>query len=764
MVLDGQPANNMVTGDNPGAEEGDISQTLLNSFLHTLPVPVLLTKRDGSILSVNTVFSRLFGYTAHDIPTIARFTEVSCQDSGCSSQILQAVRSTPDPGSPYPGWNSPGSIPVTVAGGATCWMELSISQLQEYLIIIFIDMTFQRQTELTLRQKESQIHAIIDSNNSGIIFADKEGKILYSNQAFQQLIGYSKDEIKGRNLSDFTAREDRETERRYIEVISKGRSGPSLVEVRFQTRSGGEVWVSLTVSVIADSDEGDVRYVGIVQDVTGRIVSEQELQKIDADLKANLAELTRSQELLNEKNEELSRFFTVNLDLLCIANSEGYLVRINKAWETTLGYTEKELMERPYLDFVHPDDVERTREVMKRLSEQNEIIDFVNRYRRKDGRYVWIEWRSFPFGDVIYAAARDITDRKKVELELEKSRKALAEAQKMARIGSFRINVPELTSSWSEGMYYLHRRPHSLSPDSVDDYYSRVHPDDKEIFEELRRRASEEKGSIEDEMRVIRDDGVQIWVWVRAEAITSSAGEVIAFVGTMQDITERKMNELALKRVNEKLNLLSSINRHDVLNQLTALLGYLEISLEEATDPNQIRMIQREMVAAQQITRLIKFTKDYQDIGIQAPRWFELERLVQKSVHVFTMSGIELVTKVPDAWVYADALLEKVFYNLADNSIRHGETVTRITITGEETPDGYLIIYQDNGRGIDDADRKNLFTRGFGKNTGMGLFIIREILSITGISIIENGKEGEGVRFDILIPAESYRFSSSPAT
>lgn len=345
-------------------------------------------------------------------------------------------------------------------------------------------------------------------------------------------------------------------------------------------------------------------------------------------------------------------------------------------------------------------------------------------------------------------------------MELERSRKALAEAQKMARIGSFRINMPGLAVSWSEGMYFLHRRSPSLGPVPVKEYSLRIHPDEKKTFDEFVRRGMEETEPLEEEMRVLRDDGVYIWVWVRAEAIPGQSDQAVAFVGTMQDITERKMGEIALKRVNEKLNLLSSINRHDILNQLTALLGYLEISLEDATDPNQIRMIQREMISAQQITRLINFTKDYQDIGVKAPLWFDLERLIKKSVHVFTVSGVILETSVPDVQVFADALLEKVFYNLADNSIRHGETVNRITITGEETAEGYKVIYQDNGRGISDADRKNLFTRGFGKNTGMGLFIIREILSITGITIIENGKEGEGARFDILIPAEAFRYGS----
>nr|WP_320024618.1 PocR ligand-binding domain-containing protein [uncultured Acetobacterium sp.] len=118
--------------------------------------------------------------------------------------------------------------------------------------------------------------------------------------------------------------------------------------------------------------------------------------------------------------EELNNFFELNLDLLCIADTEGNFVKTNKSWEDILGYTCEELIKKKYLDFVHPDDLQATREVMARLNEQNPVVNFINRYRAKDGTYHWIEWSSRPQGKFVYAAARDITDRKKLEQRLEK--------------------------------------------------------------------------------------------------------------------------------------------------------------------------------------------------------------------------------------------------------------------------------------------------------------------------------------------------------
>lgn len=118
--------------------------------------------------------------------------------------------------------------------------------------------------------------------------------------------------------------------------------------------------------------------------------------------------------------EELNNFFELNLDFLCIADTEGNFIKTNKAWEDILGYTTEELARTKYLDFVHPDDILATQQVMAKLDEQNPVVNFINRYRAKDGTYHWIEWSSRPQGKLVYAAARDISDRKKLEQRLEK--------------------------------------------------------------------------------------------------------------------------------------------------------------------------------------------------------------------------------------------------------------------------------------------------------------------------------------------------------
>jgi PAS domain S-box-containing protein len=134
-----------------------------------------------------------------------------------------------------------------------------------------------------------------------------------------------------------------------------------------------------------------------------------------------------AEESLRQKTEELDQFFNVSLDLLGIANTNGYFLRLNPAWEKILGYTREELMAKRFLEFVHPEDLGRTQEAVSTLASQQKVIFFENRYRCKDGTYRWLQWNSAPAGNLIYAAARDITDRKRTEGELRQHQEHLEE-------------------------------------------------------------------------------------------------------------------------------------------------------------------------------------------------------------------------------------------------------------------------------------------------------------------------------------------------
>ena len=210
---------------------------------------------------------------------------------------------------------------------------------------------------------------------------------------------------------------------------------------------------------------------------------------------------------------------------------------------------------------------------------------------------------------------------------------------------------------------------------------------------------------------------------------------------------------------NKKLNLLSSITRHDIKNQLTALLMYIELTKMTVQDPGLEETIDKEEIVTNNILRQIEFTKTYEDIGVNTPLWQNVAELMSHILPSLEQTSVQISVSTGDLEVYADPLLLKVFENLIDNSLRHGEHVRHIAITCEKQDDGLALMYKDDGAGVLSKDKDRIFEKGFGKNTGLGLFLTREILSITGISITECGEYGSGVLFMIHVPEGCYRFN-----
>jgi len=227
------------------------------------------------------------------------------------------------------------------------------------------------------------------------------------------------------------------------------------------------------------------------------------------------------------------------------------------------------------------------------------------------------------------------------------------------------------------------------------------------------------------------------------------------------DIAERRKVESALETANKKLNLLSQITRHDISNRVFALLVDIDLAKEYAEDVRLKDALEKVELTSLSIQDQITFTKDYQEIGSQAPAWYTVATIVKHAAEQLDLQGVDMDVRLGNTDIFADAMIKKVFYNLIDNALRHGDHVTRIEFSTKDTADGLLIICQDNGVGVAPQDKTKIFAKGFGRDSGLGLFLIREILSITKISIHETGDYGKGARFEILIPKGDYRMAES---
>ncbi|MDE4908475.1 CBS domain-containing protein [Methanogenium marinum] len=292
---------------------------------------------------------------------------------------------------------------------------------------------------------------------------------------------------------------------------------------------------------------------------------------------------------------------------------------------------------------------------------------------------------------------------------------------------------------------------------------NRVHPDDFPAFHEIvESLVLGEEAIREGRFRIVVPGGGWRWVREMGKVIeTDSDGKAVFIAGVNIDITDLTNYQAAIHKANKKLNLLSSITRHDILNQVSIIMlagellemdGYLD------GDSGLAETIGQIMSSAGTIERQILFTREYQGLGESNPEWQSVSFLAEKAAKEFVKNNVAVVCACEGLDIYADPMFGNVIFNLIDNAVRHGVGTTTVSIGFEDGEDGCILIVEDDGKGVPADLKERIFARGYGKNTGFGLFLSREILEITGISIRECGVPDAGARFEILVPHSGYRF------
>jgi len=225
-----------------------------------------------------------------------------------------------------------------------------------------------------------------------------------------------------------------------------------------------------------------------------------------------------------------------------------------------------------------------------------------------------------------------------------------------------------------------------------------------------------------------------------------------------EEIELRKEAEKNLSAAIRKLNLLSGVTRHDILNQIIVANFYLETAIEDSPDCRERLGPVKKSI--DEIHRQIEFTKNYQDLGILPPSWQNSPQLIRRCFEERDYPAcISVEIDLPETEFLADAMLGKAFCNVISNAYNHAEGMKNLKITGRPAGDAFLVTIADDGEGVPDDKKDLIFKAGHGKNHGYGLFLVKEILGLTGIEIRETGVPGEGAVFEIEIPSGSWRFT-----
>jgi PAS domain S-box-containing protein len=266
-------------------------------------------------------------------------------------------------------------------------------------------------------------------------------------------------------------------------------------------------------------------------------------------------------------------------------------------------------------------------------------------------------------------------------------------------------------------------------------------------------RQEEKQTSI---LTLIMGDGSTFPARLEGIRLTGSDGVTTARIA-ISDITDIWQIE-ALRVSNKKLNLLSGITRHDINNQLLTLNGFLGIVQRKVPDPTLEEFFTKITKASERIAAMIQFTKEYEKIGVNAPVWQECRTLIDTAAQQTPLGKVIVKNDLPaGAEVFADPLVVKVCYNLMDNAVQYGGKITTIRFALEVREGNHVVVCEDDGDGVVAEEKERIFDRGFGKNTGLGLALAREILDITGITIRETGEPGLGARFEMTVPKGKWR-------
>ena len=658
------------------------------------------------------------------------------------------------------------------------------------------DVTDRRQLALEINESRQLLEGIIDSLPDATFVLDQQKRVIAWNRAVVQMTGVAKEEVLGEGVYAYTVPfygdrrphlldlldvKDRELETRY-QLIQ--RTGNLLCAEAFAPAlyggKGAHIWA--TGAPLFDAEGKRVGAIEIIRDISPQ-------KQIELSLR--------------EKTEELDRFFSMALDLLCIAEIDGTFMKLNRSWETTLGYTLEELEGANFLDFVHPDDVELTLAATQQLSERNPVLNFLNRYRCKDGSYRWIEWRADSYeGKLIYAAARDITERKLTETKLIENEQFLKTVTD-ALPGMVGYWTDELRCNFANKSYleWFSKTPEQMTGITMQELMG------EELFgkNEPYIRGALQGEPQNYERTLVKPSGATGYTWAHYIPNTVD-GTVRGFFVLVSDVTELKQTQFKLEQLNlvltERTRQAEAANRakseflanmsHEIRTPMNAITGMSYLALKTGLDSRQRDYLTKIHSSAESLLGIINDVLDFSKI--EAGK-LELESVDFNLSEVFDRVGDQISLKaeekrvevmfavspeIPQVLVGDPLRLGQVLNNLTGNAVKfteHGSVVVSVAPASPSAPDTTALTFKvtDTGIGMDAGQIARIFspftqadssiTRKYG-GTGLGLTIVKRLAELMGGSLQVESEPGVGSCFSFTVTlgvsAQSHMPASSP--
>ena len=598
--------------------------------------------------------------------------------------------------------------------------------------------------------RSEQRYRMLAGNVHDVIWTmDTTGRFTYISPSVMALRGYTPEEVLDQTLDQALMPESAQRVYEYIaeglEALKRtGRFPEGTREVEQPTKDGGTVWTEVTVSGLYDTHGKFESIIGVSRNISERRNAEAALKTSERRFRALF------------ENSPMGMF---------IIDLEGNFLEANQAFCDMLGYDMDGLMHANMSEVTEPSvEVKRTAAVKRLMMQNLENTDTESYFRRKDG-IVWYGAMSLAVlkdqdgvKRHLLGMVHDITAKKEVEeivAESERRFRTLFQNTQLAiTITELDGQIVDTNEQFAKMMGYS---SNDLKGKNIHELIApQISPEGSEPVRELLKHDVENANI---DLHWVRKDGSTWWGHVVTSLLTDDSGNPKQIMAVVLDITERKQAEMKMSVANRKLGLLGDLTRHDVKNRLSAMSGLLQLAEIKATDPVLKSYLSKASQLSVDIAGQMDFTKEYQIIGSQEARWISLAQECQVISSGLEQGDIQLDCSICGVEIFADPMVPKGFRNIVENSAKHGEHVTKISISYQDTPSGLILVFEDDGVGVADSDKKMIFEWGYKNRMGHGLHHVSEMLAITGMSIRETGEFGKGARFEIFVPSGSYRIT-----
>jgi len=709
--------------------ESERSNEMLRTAIAYAGVGISLLDTKGIHISVNSAFCEMVGYSSEELIGTGPPHKYWPKDE--KEQISKRLR-----GFLKEGKQPPQEHVFQRKNGEKFPVLITASPVKDEkredvaYVGIVQDITERKKAEEEMRKSEMILENIADS----IIVTDLQGRITSWNEGASKIFGFGAEEMLGENIAKVSKPKEREqVAPAQLEQVRKGVL--FLGEWEGVRKDGEPVWLMLTTKLLKNSQGETVGMIGVGKDI---------------------AERKKVEEALRGSEEKYRNLVENSQDGIAIVNFKGNVLFANKAAERLTGYTLKEGKGLNIRAITPKRYWPKSVAMLLKARMGKPIPYFDYELKRKDGTTVPVETGGqaiFEDGKpvAIQIITRETTERRKAEEEVKSSEqkfRGLVEdsAAAIATI-DLKGRLTYVNRALADSLGYSVQE---MSGRAFKDF---VHPDDGgrlvRLFLKiivLRRKPRKF------EFRALRKDGAILHFTCRPTRL-ETAGKTVGFQAIIMDSTaEKRMLERA-EKTSEKLSVVGGLTRHDVNNKLSTILNVSYLLKQKLRDNQSLELVKETESAVHQIEGLFEFARTYEKLGTEELAYVDAEKVFNEAARLFpSLKDIRIVNDCHGLTLFADSLLRQLFYNLIDNSLKHGEKVGKVTVHYEISEDHLKLIYDDDGIGIPKAEKDKIFKEGYGKARGHGLYLIKKMCEVYGWTIQETGRQGKGAQFTINMP------------